>query len=117
MSETTVKRLDAGKLAALFAASPFMRTLNLEVLKMDYEKTELSVRMPLHAGFERRVGTRAYLINIRVCDGGHFCPVLGERLQQYVDIAKEADTEMGENGPVPKGCRQKSRLPRCSSWQ
>jgi hypothetical protein len=53
--------------------------------------------------------TRACLIDIRVCDGGHFRPVLGERLQQYVDIAKEADTEMDEIDPVPKGCRQKSR--------
>jgi len=60
---------------------------------------------------------RACFINIRVCDGGHFRPVLEERLQQYVDIAKKADTEMGGNGPVPKGCRQKSRLQRCSSWQ
>jgi hypothetical protein len=49
-------------------------------------------------------------MNIRVCDGGHFRPVPGERLQQYVDIAMEADTEMGDNGPVPKGCLQKSRL-------
>jgi hypothetical protein len=49
-------------------------------------------------------------MDIRVCDGGHFRPVLGERLQQYVDIAKEADTEMGENGPVPKGCRQKKPI-------
>jgi hypothetical protein len=55
-------------------------------------------------------GVRGCFINIRVCDGGQFRPVLGERLQQYVDIAKKADTEMGENGPVPKGCRQKSRL-------
>ena len=37
-----------------------MRTLKLEVLKMDYEKSELSVRMPLHPEFERRAGTRQY---------------------------------------------------------
>ena len=56
MSETP-ERLDAEGLAALFAASPFMSTLKLEVLAIDYDKTELSVRMPLHAGLERRAGT------------------------------------------------------------
>jgi hypothetical protein len=49
-------------------------------------------------------------VNIRVCDGGQFRLVLGERLQQYVDIAKKADTEIGETGPVPKGCRQKKPM-------
>ena len=47
--------------------------------------------------------SRVCLINIRVCDGGHFRSVLGERLQQYVNIAKEADTEMGEKWPRPEG--------------
>lgn len=60
MSETTPERLDAGGLAALFAASPFMSTLELEVLEIDYDKTELSLRMPLHAGLERRVGTKQF---------------------------------------------------------
>ena len=48
MTEETPERLDAAKLAAVFAASPFMSTLKLEVLGMDYDKSELSVRMPLH---------------------------------------------------------------------
>jgi uncharacterized protein (TIGR00369 family) len=60
MSETTPERLDSDQLAALFAASPFMSTLKLEVLKIDYEKTELSVRMPLHPGLERRLGTKQF---------------------------------------------------------
>ena len=60
MSETTPERLDAQGLAALFAASPFMSTLKLEVLAIDYDKTELRVRMPLHAGLERRVGTKQF---------------------------------------------------------
>lgn len=59
MSETP-ERLDAGGLAALFAASPFMSTLELEVLSIDYDKTELSLRMPLHAGLERRIGTKQF---------------------------------------------------------
>ena len=60
MSETNPERLDSAQLAALFAASPFMSTLKLEVLKIDYEKTELSVRMPLHPGLERRLGTQQF---------------------------------------------------------
>jgi uncharacterized protein (TIGR00369 family) len=60
MNDSTVQRLDAAGLAALFAASPFMRTLKLEVLGMDYDKMELSVRMPLHPELERRAGTRQY---------------------------------------------------------
>ena len=60
MSETIPARLDAHGLAALFAASPFMSTLHLEVLSIDYDKTELSVRMPLRPEFERRVGTQQF---------------------------------------------------------
>lgn len=60
MTENTPQRLDAEQLAAVFAASPFISTLKLEVLAMDYDKSELSVRMPLHAGLERRAGTKQY---------------------------------------------------------
>ncbi len=60
MSEMTPERLDAAQLAAVFAASPFINALKLEVLAMDYAKSELSVRMPLHAGLERRAGTKQY---------------------------------------------------------
>ena len=60
MNDAPVQRLDAAGLAALFAASPFMRTLHLEVMSVDYDKMELSVRMPLHPEFERRAGTRQY---------------------------------------------------------
>jgi uncharacterized protein (TIGR00369 family) len=60
LTENTPERLDAAQLAALFAASPFMSTLKLEVLAMDYDKSELSVRMPLHAGLERRIGTKQF---------------------------------------------------------
>ena len=56
----TEERLDSSGLAAVFAASPFMSTLGLEVLGMDYDKTELSVRMPLKPAFERRAGTKQF---------------------------------------------------------
>ena len=60
MSDTTPERLDAAQLAALFAASPFMSTLKLEVLRIDYDTSELTVRMPLHPGLERRAGTKQF---------------------------------------------------------
>lgn len=60
MSETTPERLDAAQITALFAASPFISGLKLEVLAIDYGRTELSVRMPLHAGLERRAGTKQF---------------------------------------------------------
>ncbi len=60
MNDPSPQRLDSARLAALFAASPFMSTLKLEVLEIDYEKTTLSLRMPLHPGLERRVGTRQF---------------------------------------------------------
>ena len=60
MSEDAPERLDAAQLAAVFAASPFISTLKLEVLGIDYDKSELSVRMPLHPGLERRAGTKQF---------------------------------------------------------
>lgn len=60
MTENASERLDAAALAAVFAASPFMSTLKLEVLGMDYDKAELSVRMPLNPTFERRVNTKQF---------------------------------------------------------
>jgi uncharacterized protein (TIGR00369 family) len=60
MSDETPQRLDAEQLAALFAASPFMSTLKLEVVSIDYDRSEISLRMPLHPGLERRVGTKQF---------------------------------------------------------
>ena len=60
MMENTPGRLDAAKLAAVFAASPFISALKLEVIGMDYDKSELSIRMPLHPGLERRLGTKQF---------------------------------------------------------
>ena len=60
MSATPAERLDAAQLAERFAASPFIKTMALGVLGIDYEKSELSVRMPLQPGFERRPGTKQF---------------------------------------------------------
>ena len=59
MSETP-ERLDAAQLAAIFEASPFIATLKLEVLKVDHDRSEITLRMPLHPGLERRPGTKQF---------------------------------------------------------
>lgn len=49
MSDTAPERLDAQQLAALFAASPYISGLHLEVQAIDYPTSTLTLRMPLHA--------------------------------------------------------------------
>jgi uncharacterized protein (TIGR00369 family) len=60
MSEPATERLDAQQLAALFAASPYINGLKLEVQAIDYSTSTLTLRMPLGPGLERRVGTRQF---------------------------------------------------------
>ena len=60
MSESQKPTLDAERLGELFAASPFMSTLKLEVLRIDNEAGEVAIRMPMHAGLERRPGTKQF---------------------------------------------------------
>ncbi|MGI9412004.1 MAG: PaaI family thioesterase [Hyphomicrobiaceae bacterium] len=54
------ERLDEAALAKIFAMSPFIATLGLEVVAMDYDRSELTVRMPLAPHLERRVGTKQF---------------------------------------------------------
>jgi uncharacterized protein (TIGR00369 family) len=53
-------RLDAAALAATFERSPFIRTLGLEVVSLDYDASELVVRMPHAPHLERREGTKQF---------------------------------------------------------
>jgi uncharacterized protein (TIGR00369 family) len=53
-------RLDAAGLAEIFERSPFIRTLGLEVVSVDYAAAQLTVRMPLAPHFERREGTKQF---------------------------------------------------------
>ena len=56
----TPDRLDADAIAKAFAASPYISTLGLEVVAIDYDASELTVRMPLVPSMERKVGTRQF---------------------------------------------------------
>ncbi len=60
MNTTTPDRLSAQDIQATFDRSPFIATLGLEVLSVDYEASELSVRMPLLPAFERSFGTKQF---------------------------------------------------------
>lgn len=53
-------RLDAAGLVEIFERSPFIRTLGLEVVSIDYDAARLEVRMPLAPHFERREGTKQF---------------------------------------------------------
>lgn len=53
-------RLDAEAIAKIFEASPYISTLGLEVVSLDYDAAELTVRMPLAPHMERRKGTKQF---------------------------------------------------------
>ena len=86
MSEQAVKPLAAGDIQALFDASPFMSTLDLKVLALDADKSELTVRMPLHAGLERRQGTKQF----------H-----GGAIASFIDVVGDFAVGMTAGGGVP----------------
>jgi uncharacterized protein (TIGR00369 family) len=56
----TPERLDAEAMSKIFAASPFIDMLGLQVVSLDYDAAELTVRMPLTPTMERRAGTRQF---------------------------------------------------------
>ncbi|SRR6056297_353793 len=53
-------RLDEQSLAEIFARSPYIRTLNLEIVSMDYDAARLEVKMPMAPQHERRAGTKQF---------------------------------------------------------
>lgn len=51
------ERLSQEAIAEMFAGSPFIASLGLEITSVDYEREELSVRVPMKPEFERIAGT------------------------------------------------------------
>lgn len=86
MSEQAPQRLAADQIQALFDGSPFMSTLNLIVLVVDYGEAQLTVRMPLHPGLERRVGTKQF----------H-----GGAIASFIDVVGDFAVGMMVGGGVP----------------
>ena len=60
MSNETRERLKAEDIQRMFDHSPFISGLGLQVQSLDYERSELTVFMPLNPSLERRAGTRQF---------------------------------------------------------
>ena len=84
--EEISNQLDKAGIQALFEASPFISSLNLEVLAIDYESQEITVRMPQSATTGRRVGTKQF----------H-----GGPLAAFIDIVGDFAIGMMVGGGVP----------------
>ncbi|MCG8544435.1 MAG: PaaI family thioesterase [Alphaproteobacteria bacterium] len=82
----TPARLDKAATQALFESSPFVSSLNLEVLDMDYDSQQITVRMPQSATTERRAGTKQF----------H-----GGPLAAFIDIVGDFAIGMMIGGGVP----------------
>lgn len=54
------QRLSREDVQRAFDASPFNAFLGMQVVDLDYDKSELTVTMPLNPALERRVGTQQF---------------------------------------------------------
>jgi uncharacterized protein (TIGR00369 family) len=60
MSDAAQKKLDAAAVQAIFDRSPFIGWLGLQVVSLDHERQEITVRMAMRPELERRAGTRQF---------------------------------------------------------
>ncbi len=60
MTDAKPERLSREQIQQRFDRSPFISTLGLKVRSLDYDKSELTVEMPLRPSFERGAGTRQF---------------------------------------------------------
>ena len=78
--------LSAEQIQVIFANSPFISSLNLEVLSLDYEAMEITIKMPMQPAMERRAGTKQF----------HGGPIAS-----FVDVAGDFAIGMLLGGGVP----------------
>ena len=86
IKEETPNLLDKEGIQALFESSPFISSLNLKVLAVDYEAQEITVRMTHSATTGRRLGTKQF----------H-----GGPLAAFIDIVGDFAIGMMVGGGVP----------------
>ena len=60
MSEQAQRKLSGAEVQAIFDRSPFIGWLGLEVVSLDHERQEITVRMAMRPELERRPGTRQF---------------------------------------------------------
>ena len=82
----TPERLDKPALEAIFAKSPFISSLNLDVVALDYDEMEITIRMPQSPTMERRPDTKQF----------H-----GGPLAAFIDIVGDFAIGMMVGGGVP----------------
>jgi uncharacterized protein (TIGR00369 family) len=86
MSEDAAKKLSAADVQAIFDRSPFIAWLGLQIVSLDYERQEVTVRMTMRPELERRPGTRQF----------HGGPIAA-----FIDIAGDFAIGMLVGGGVP----------------
>ena len=55
-----LERLNQTQIQKIFEVSPFISTLGLQVLSLNYDASELTVKMPLNPAMERQAGTKQF---------------------------------------------------------
>jgi uncharacterized protein (TIGR00369 family) len=60
MTEQAQRKLSSAEVQAIFASSPFISWLGLEVVSLDHERQEITVKMAMRPELERRPGTRQF---------------------------------------------------------
>lgn len=86
MSNETVQRLTLEDMNAIFTKSPFIGFLGVRATALDYERSEVSMTMPLKAELERRPGS------------GQFH---GGPIASFIDIVGDFAIGMLVGGGVP----------------
>jgi uncharacterized protein (TIGR00369 family) len=86
MTEQAQRRLSSAEIQAIFDRSPFISWLGLEVVGLDHERQEITIRMAMRAELERRPGTKQF----------HGGPIAA-----FIDIAGDYAIGMLVGGGVP----------------
>ncbi len=86
MSEAAAERLSLEQINAMFDKSPFIGFLGMRATALDYDKSEITMTLPLKAELERRAGT------------GQFH---GGPLASFIDVVGDFAIGMLVGGGVP----------------
>ena len=60
MTEQAQRKLSSAEVQAIFDRSPFIGWLGLQVVALDHERQEITIRMAMRPELERRPGTRQF---------------------------------------------------------
>jgi uncharacterized protein (TIGR00369 family) len=86
MTQEIARKLSVVEIQAIFDRSPFIAWLGLQVVSLDHDRQEISVRMAMRPEFERRPGTRQF----------HGGPIAA-----FIDVTGDFAVGMTAGGGVP----------------